>query len=78
MDSLLHSQHGLEMTSNTKRGEDLRGMEIFEVHPVILGGSATDAANKIALTRSEHIQAVRYWNQEIRRIREHQSKKKTS
>jgi len=53
-------------------------MEIFEVHPVMLGGSATDAANKIALTRSQHIQAVRYWNQEIRRIREHQSKKKTS
>lgn len=38
------------------------GMEIFEIHPVILGGSPTNPANKTALTRVQHIEAVRYWN----------------
>jgi len=56
------------------RDKELRGLEIFDIHPVILGGSATDIANKIALTRSQHIQTVRYWNQEIKRLREQQSK----
>jgi len=39
-----------------------KGMEIFEIQPVVLGGSATDARNKIVLTRKQHIEAVRYWN----------------
>jgi hypothetical protein len=43
--------------------------EIFEVHPVILGGNPTDPANKVALTREQHIQAVRYWNKVIRDLR---------
>lgn len=42
--------------------DDLRGREIFEITPVILGGSPTDPQNKVALTREQHIQAVRYWN----------------
>jgi hypothetical protein len=52
------------MKSTMSRDKELRGLEIFDIHPVILGGSATNIANKTALTRSQHIQAVRYWNQE--------------
>lgn len=48
---------------------DTRGKEIFETHPVILGGSPTDAANKAILTREEHIEAVRYWNKMIKELR---------
>jgi len=48
---------------------DAKGKEIFETHPVILGGSPTDAANKIVLTRQEHIEAVRYWNRIIKEFR---------
>jgi len=43
--------------------------EIFEVKPVILGGSPTDRSNKIILTREQHIEAVRYWNRVIKGLR---------
>lgn len=48
----------------------LAGMEIFEITPVILGGSQTDPANKTVLTRQQHIEAVRYWNKIVKRIKE--------
>jgi len=51
------------------RGEDCRGKEIFEITPVILGGSPTDLANKTVLTRAEHIEAVVYWNKIIKELR---------
>jgi len=44
-------------------------MEIFEIHPVILGGSPTDPANKVVLSRTEHMQAVVYWNRVIAEMR---------
>lgn len=52
-----------------KQLENASGKEIFETHPVILGGSPTDAANKVVLTREEHIEAVRYWNRIIKELR---------
>jgi hypothetical protein len=47
-----------------------KGKEIFEIKPVFLGGSPTDPANKIALTRNEHIQAVCNWSNVIRKLRQ--------
>jgi len=44
-------------------------MELFEVTPIILGGSPTDPKNKAWLTRQQHIEAVRFWNQTIRRMK---------
>jgi hypothetical protein len=41
-------------------------MEIFEVQPVILGGSPTDPKNKTFLTREQHFAAVRYWNRIVK------------
>jgi len=49
---------------------DCRGKEIFEIDPVILGGSPTDPANKTVLNREDHIKAVVYWNNVIRQMRE--------
>jgi len=49
------------------------GLEIVEIKPVILGGSPTDPANKARLTRSQHIEAVRYWNKIIQDLRRRQS-----
>ena len=46
-----------------------RGMEIFEVTPIILGGSPTDPTNKTLLSRAQHIEAVRYWNRVINDLR---------
>ena len=46
-----------------------RGMEVFEIKPVILGGSPSDPANKVMLTRDEHIKAVVYWNGVIAELR---------
>lgn len=48
----------------------LAGMEIFEITPVILGGSPTDPENKTVLTRQQHIEAVRYWNKVVKGLRE--------
>jgi len=43
--------------------------EVFEIKPVILGGSPTDPGNKIVLTRDEHIKTVLYWNRIIAELR---------
>ena len=43
--------------------------EITEIQPVILGGSPTDPANKVVLSRQQHIEAVRYWNRLISELR---------
>jgi hypothetical protein len=51
-------------------GDDCRGKEVFEITPVILGGSPTDPANKMLLTRADHIKAVVYWNTVIKELRE--------
>jgi hypothetical protein len=47
----------------------IRGKEIFEIKPVMLGGSPTDPANKTALSRADHIKAVTYWNKVIAGLR---------
>jgi hypothetical protein len=51
-----------------------RGKEVFEIQPVILGGSPTDPANKVLLNREEHIRAVVFWNRVIKELREKQSR----
>jgi len=58
-------------TSNSgrRRPASAAGKEIFELQPVILGGHPTDPANKVVLTREQHIQAVRYWNKVIHDLR---------
>lgn len=60
------------MTKNIRKAtaQDCAGKEIFEIQPVILGGSATDPANKVILTREQHIAVVRYWNTVLRDLRE--------
>lgn len=50
-----------------------QGMEIFEITPVILGGSPTDSENKTLLSRQQHFEAVRYWNKIVKGLREEQS-----
>jgi len=61
----------VDRSSEFRCGGDsnLAGKEIFEIKPVILGGSPTDPENKIALTREQHIQAVRYWNKVVGDLR---------
>lgn len=44
-------------------------MELGEITPIILGGDPEDPKNKIWLTRTEHIQMVRYWNKLIRELK---------
>lgn len=41
------------------------GLEVFEIHPIVLGGDPTDPANKCTLTREQRFEAVRYWNQVV-------------
>jgi hypothetical protein len=51
------------------RNPQLKGKEIFEIKPVVLGGSPTDPKNKVILTREEHIELVNYWNKVISGLR---------
>lgn len=46
-----------------------KGMEIFEITPILLGGDPIDPKNKVLLTRQQHIQAVQYWNKIVREFR---------
>jgi hypothetical protein len=55
-----------------KRVQDCAGKEIFEIQPLILGGTPTDPGNKAILNRQQHIEAVRYWNNVIREMRKAQ------
>ena len=55
--------------------QNLVGKEIYEIKPVILGGSPTDPANKAIITRQQHIEAVRYWNAIIRDLRKKRHEK---
>ncbi len=50
-------------------GNNAVGMEIFQITPVILGGSATDLSNMTFLDRRQHIEAVVYWNRVIQELR---------
>jgi cell wall assembly regulator SMI1 len=50
----------------------LRGREIFEIKPVLLGGNPTDLENKTILTRDQHMEVVRYWNKVVSDLRRHQ------
>ena len=52
------------------------GKEIFEIKPIVVGGSPTDPGNKTALTRAQHIEAVRYWNRVIQQAREKQQSRR--
>lgn len=45
------------------------GMELFDVKPVLVGGDSSDSKNKAWLTRQQHIDAVRYWNRIITKMR---------
>lgn len=49
--------------------ERLKGQEIFEIKPIMLGGSPTDPKNKAFLNRKQHMEAVRYWNNVIKGLR---------
>ena len=40
------------------------GMEVHETHPVCLGGSPTDPANKVLVPPTEHAELCRFWNSE--------------
>ena len=44
------------------RSDELKGKEIHEIHPVSLGGSPTDPANKVIVTRHDHRTKLNpYW-----------------
>lgn len=42
------------------------GKELFDIHPVKLGGDSHDVSNKTYLSRTNHIKLVRFWNSHIR------------
>jgi toxin YxiD len=45
------------------------GKDIHEIQPVKFGGSPTNLANKVALTRSQHAKYTTFWNRFLRSIK---------
>jgi hypothetical protein len=58
-----------EMGQNNEVIRD-SGKEVFEVLPIILGGSPVDPQNKVILDRESHIAAVNYWNKIIKNLKD--------
>jgi len=56
------------MADNTRYSRP-KGMELFEIKPIILGGDPVSPENKVWVTRQQHFEAVRYWNRIIRELR---------
>jgi cell wall assembly regulator SMI1 len=61
-----------KVSRRSNRPTRAAGMEIFEITPIILGGSPTDPKNKTLVTRQQHFQAVRYWNKMVADLRRQQ------
>jgi hypothetical protein len=70
----MHEQMAHSSEQPPKSKPMLRGKEIFEIQPVILGGSPTDLENKMALTRDQHMELVRYWNKVLNDLRNQQGR----
>ena len=49
------------------------GMESHEIHPVALGGSSDDEANRALLPAQTHAEISQYWNKVYRRTKVEQS-----
>ncbi|MER9653193.1 hypothetical protein NKJ26_06715 [Mesorhizobium sp. M0152] len=47
--------------ANTSRA----GMQLAELKPVLLGGDPVDPANRVWLTRGQHFEYVRFWNEVV-------------
>ena len=45
-----------------------KGLELCERTPVLFGGDPVTIDNKLWLTRSQHIEYVRYWNKLLREL----------
>jgi SMI1 / KNR4 family (SUKH-1) len=71
---LLKGMHETVDPDTVSPQEDCRGKEIFEIKPLILGGSPTDLENKAILTRNQHMEMVRYWNKVVSDLRKQQSR----
>ncbi len=56
-------------------GRRRRGMELFEIMPIILGGDPEAPDNKTWLTHEQHVEAVRYWNGVLRELRKNPASK---
>lgn len=71
LDSFRHDPPAIEKPRDVQSDhlKDRNGNEVFEIHPIILGGSPTDLQNKAFLNRQQHIEAVCYWNNVIRDLR---------
>lgn len=53
-------------TTQTSGPPATYGYVIYEKHPIILGGSPTDPANKVLISLDEYADVVAWWNERIR------------
>lgn len=42
-----------------------KGMELFEITPIAVGGDPVSLENKLWVTRQQHFELVRFWNRTI-------------
>jgi hypothetical protein len=44
------------------------GIEVHDIHPICLGGSPTDSANKALIPVAKHAEVCRFWNKAFRAV----------
>jgi len=63
---LAASRVGARSLSTSDINPAVIGKEIFQRHPIVLGGSPTDPNNRDLVSVEEHPELVRYWNNVFR------------
>ena len=48
---------------------DTFNKEIFEKHPIVLGGDPSDKTNKVLIDEKEHVKAVVFFNEVVKKVR---------
>lgn len=51
------------------------GMEVHEIHPIVLGGDPVDEGNKVLVPVGQHAELCRFWNKTYRDLRSRQEGK---
>jgi hypothetical protein len=65
-----HERHGAGLVPRWTRqpNPDLVGMNVWQIHPVILGGHPTEAANRTILPLRKMLEAAAFWNEQLAAI----------
>jgi hypothetical protein len=51
------------------KGRRQNGLHLHRIHPILFGGSPTDAKNIQFVTRQQHAELVVFWNNKVNEVK---------